>query len=47
MREPLDDLPGLKEKVAAGLAAARAGNLIDGEAFFDELDSEEDVASSA
>ena len=42
MRELTDDLPGLKQKLAAGLAAARAGDLIDGEAFFDALDREEE-----
>ena len=44
-----DDLqtlfPGLKEKLAAGLAAARSGDLIDGESFFDELDREDEELS--
>jgi Arc/MetJ-type ribon-helix-helix transcriptional regulator len=37
--------PGLKEQLAAGLAAARAGDVIDGEAFFDELDREDEELS--
>ena len=46
IEKSIDDLqlldPGLKGKLAAGLAAAREGDLIDGEAFFDELDAEEE-----
>jgi len=33
--------PGIKEKLAQGLAAARAGDVSDGEAFFGELEREE------
>jgi antitoxin ParD1/3/4 len=34
--------PGIREKLAEGLAAARAGDLVDGEEFFDQLEREED-----
>jgi putative addiction module CopG family antidote len=34
--------PGLREQIAEGLASARAGELVDGEEFFDELDREEE-----
>lgn len=33
--------PGLREKLAHGLADAKAGRLSDGEAFFDELEAED------
>ena len=33
--------PGVASKVAEGLEAARAGRVVDGEAFFDELEREE------
>jgi antitoxin ParD1/3/4 len=42
---PPDELellfPQLRQKLARGLAEARAGKLSDGEAFFDELEREE------
>jgi Arc/MetJ-type ribon-helix-helix transcriptional regulator len=34
--------PGIREKLAEGLAAARAGDVVDGEEFFDQLEREED-----
>ena len=34
--------PGFKEKLAEGLAASRAGDVVDGEEFFDQLEREED-----
>jgi Arc/MetJ-type ribon-helix-helix transcriptional regulator len=34
--------PGFKEKLAEGLAAARAGDVVDGEEFFNQLEREED-----
>lgn len=33
--------PGIREKIAQGLAEAEAGQVSDGEAFFDELEREE------
>lgn len=38
--------PGLHEKLAEGLAAADQGKLSDGEAFFDELEQEENPSQS-
>ena len=34
--------PGVHEKIAEGLADLKAGRVVDGEAFFDELDRELD-----
>jgi hypothetical protein len=43
---PPDDLdavyPGFREKIARGLAEAKAGKLTDGEEFFRELEREEE-----
>lgn len=33
--------PGFKEKLAEGLAASRAGDVVDGEEFFDQLERDE------
>jgi antitoxin ParD1/3/4 len=44
----LDTLfPGLRERLAAGLASANAGRLTDGEAFFDELEREDEQPDSS
>lgn len=44
-QRPLDELeaifPGFRDKIAEGLADARAGRLSDGDAFFDELERED------
>ena len=46
-RVPVGELeqsvPGLRQKVATGLAEARAGKTGDGEAFFDALDREDET----
>ena len=34
--------PAIKRDIAEGMAAIRAGDTVDGEAFFDELEREED-----
>jgi putative addiction module CopG family antidote len=39
--------PGLRSHVAAGLEEARAGKLSDGEAFFEELEREEERPADA
>lgn len=39
--------PGLKQKLAEGIAAADAGNLSDGEDFFDELERQDRAADPA
>jgi Arc/MetJ-type ribon-helix-helix transcriptional regulator len=53
-QEHLDDLPpadmellypGIKAKLAEGLADARAGKLSDGDSFFEELDREQKTKS--
>jgi antitoxin ParD1/3/4 len=46
-RLPVDDLeaafPGLREKISTGLKEADAGNVADGEAFFDRLEREDET----
>ena len=39
--------PGLRQKIAEGLADLREGRFRDGEEFFDELDREDDEADRA
>lgn len=33
--------PGIRQKITEGLASLRAGDIVDGDAFFDELERED------